>query len=324
MMAEPRPERRATSADVARESGVSRATVSYVLNDTPNRRIPPATRELVLETARRLGHVPNPLARALKTGNSNIVVGLVPALTLGFVFDNALDRLTGALAERGYALLINRVASFEETETVARLWHHVSPRLVVTIGGIAPDDVATLTRHAPAPVVTDYGIIEHGRIGRLQAEYLIGSGRRSIAFAMPADPALRIYGDLRLAGVSAACREAGLDEPRVVVVGNDLSSHLSAVDELQATGFDAVCAHNDDVALLLLKALRARGRSAPDDLAVIGSDDIPLAQAELTTVALDLEVCAAAFVRHVLAALDEEIGAPPERDMLRLVTRRSA
>jgi len=322
----PGPEagRRATSADVARESGVSRATVSYVLNDTPNRRIPAATRELVLETARRLGHVPNPLARALKTGSSNIVVGLVPALTLGFVFDHALDGLTNALADRGYALLINRVTTFDQSDSVSGLWRHVSPRLIVTIGGITSDEIASLTRDAPAQVVTDDGIIEHHRIGRLQAEHLLASGRRRLAFAMPADPALRVFAELRLAGVTAACRAHGVEQPQTVVVGDDLDSHLDAVGVLTGGGIDGVCAHNDDVALLLLEALRKRGLSAPTDLAVIGSDDVPLAQAELTTVALDLEVCAAAFVNHVLAALGETPVAAPPRDMLQLITRRSA
>jgi DNA-binding LacI/PurR family transcriptional regulator len=316
--------RRATSADVARESGVSRATVSYVLNDTPNRRIPPATRELVLETARRLGHVPNPLARALKTGTSNIVVALVPALTLGFVFDHALDGLTNALADRGYALLINRVTSFDESGSVSGLWRHVSPRLIITIGGIAPDDIGRLTRDAPAPVITDDGIIEHHRIGELQAGHLLASGRQRLAFAMPADPALRVYAELRLAGVAAACRDRGVDAPRTVVVGDDLDSHLAAVETLRTTGVDGVCAHNDDVALLLLDALGKRGLDAPKDLAVIGSDDVPLAQSGLTTIALDLEVCAAAFVNHVLVALDEAPVETPPRDMLQLITRLSA
>ena len=61
-----RNRRRATSADVAREAGVSRATVSYVLNDTPNQKIPEQTREKVLEAARKLAYSPSTAARALR------------------------------------------------------------------------------------------------------------------------------------------------------------------------------------------------------------------------------------------------------------------
>ena len=65
----PSKRKRATSADVAREAGVSRATVSYVLNNVPKRKISDETRTLVLETAARLGHVPYAPARSLRLGD---------------------------------------------------------------------------------------------------------------------------------------------------------------------------------------------------------------------------------------------------------------
>lgn len=323
MTEESRP-RPATSADVARESGFSRATVSYVLNDTPDKHISSATRERVLETARRLGHVPNPLARALKTGRSNIVVCLIPALTLGFIFDNALDRLTESLAERGYALLINRVLGLQDHQAVADLWGHITPRLVMTIGGTIPDDVAAMTRSLTSPLLTDSGIVPHHRIGRLQAEYLLERGHRRLGYGMPSDPLLRVYADQRLAGVAEACAAVGVEAPSVRILDDDLGSHEAAVDDWVHDGVTAVCSHNDDVALLTLAALRSRGYRAPEDLAVIGSDDVPLAQAGLTTVALDIDVCAALFVHDVLVALEETSVPRPEGDILRLVVRTSA
>src|SRR4051812_43365688 len=75
--------RRATSADVAREAGVSRATVSYVLNDTPHQKIPEATRRRVLEAAARLGYAPSAAARTLRTGRSDVVLGMLPDWPIG-------------------------------------------------------------------------------------------------------------------------------------------------------------------------------------------------------------------------------------------------
>jgi DNA-binding LacI/PurR family transcriptional regulator len=309
-MTEEQGTRRATSADVARASGVSRATVSYVLNNSPDRRISEATKNLVLETATRLGHIPNPLARALKTGRSNVVVCLVPALTLGFVFDHALDRLTRALADRGYALLINRVTGFRSTSDAADLWGHVAPSLVMTIGGIMPPAIADLLKDAPAPVLNDEGIVPHVRIGRMQAEHLMAAGHRRIGYAMPEDAVVRVYAEPRLRGVADACAAAGIPAPDVRIVGDALSDHALAVREWMADGVTGAM-HGEHV-------------SAPRDLAVIGSDDVPLAAAGLTTVALDIEVCAALFIHDVLSALGETSAPRPDRDILQLIERASA
>ncbi|MCW3492639.1 LacI family DNA-binding transcriptional regulator [Microbacterium sp. SSM24] len=316
--------RRATSADVARESGVSRATVSYVLNDTPNKQISLKTRELVIETARRLGHVPNPQAKALKTGSSNIVLCIVPALTLGFVFDRSLDSLTRELGSRGFTLLVHRAADRLDAPTVRDLWAYLTPKLVVTIGGLPPSETELLERHAPAAVVSDYGIVEHHRIGRLQAEHLISTGHRSLGYVMPADPALRAYALDRLAGVREACADALIAAPEVATVHDDLQSSRAAVAHLRNAGVTGACCHNDDVALMILEALRASGGAAPQDLAVIGSDDVPLAQLELTTVALLADAVAARITKRVLDRLGVADEPHEAGEILRLVRRTSA
>jgi DNA-binding LacI/PurR family transcriptional regulator len=75
--------RRVTSADVARVAGVSRATVSYVLNDTPHQTISAATRTRVFEAASSLGYAPSAAARALRTGRSDVVLCLLPDWPIG-------------------------------------------------------------------------------------------------------------------------------------------------------------------------------------------------------------------------------------------------
>ena len=76
------PPRRATAADVARSVGVSRATVGYVLNDTPGQTISATTRDKVIETARTLGYRPRAAAQALATGRTHLVLLVLPRATL--------------------------------------------------------------------------------------------------------------------------------------------------------------------------------------------------------------------------------------------------
>src|SRR3954451_17273103 len=94
-----------TSADVARAAGVSRATVSYVLNDAPGRVLTPETRETVLRVARELGYQPSALARSLKRGRSNPVLFPVKGVVPNHVLSTLLDAVADALAPRGLALV---------------------------------------------------------------------------------------------------------------------------------------------------------------------------------------------------------------------------
>jgi DNA-binding LacI/PurR family transcriptional regulator len=93
--------RRVTSADVARMAGVSRATVSYVLNDTPHQTISADTRDRVLHAAAELGYAPSAAARTLRTGRSDVVLCLLPDWPIGQEVGALLTNLSGALAGHG-------------------------------------------------------------------------------------------------------------------------------------------------------------------------------------------------------------------------------
>ena len=96
-----------TSADVAREAGVSRATVSHVLNDVGRGRVSDATRARVLAAADRLGYVPNAAAAALRAGRTSLVLVGLPAWPLGPPVAAAISSLVGELARRGYTPLVH-------------------------------------------------------------------------------------------------------------------------------------------------------------------------------------------------------------------------
>jgi DNA-binding LacI/PurR family transcriptional regulator len=315
------PKRRVTSADVALASGVSRATVSYVLNDTPNRMISDATRRLVWSTAERLGHVPNAPARALRSGRSNIVVALVPGFTLGAITDAILEALDHALTDRQMALLVHRHAGDERP--LAHLLSLVLPTLVVSIGGLSSPDVSSI-KNSTAKLIDTRRVLPNQTIGRMQVAYLAERGHRKLGFAFPADPALHPIAWERLAGVRAESSARGLSDPIVStidLVGTDIAK---AMQEWLTARVTAVCAHNDALGMIVLSELKARGLGR-EDLAVIGVDNSPVAQYWLTTIAIDVEQLAGRVVEAVVGLLEDRPAVESDgTSLLELIVRSSA
>ena len=328
--------KRLTSVDVAREAGVSRATVSYVLNDTPNQRIPEATRRRVWAAVERLGYAPSAAARSLRSGRSDVVLTLLPDWPIGRMVGTLLEEIALALSEVGLIFVAHPRAGSERP--IADIWKAISPAAVVTWESLdAGDELAMRAAGIELAVVlfeahdqnTGGLSVSEQRTGRLQAEHLASRGHRRIGYAYPADERVHAFAEPRLAGVRSACAELGLAEPDVRTVGIDRASAADALRDWAAGGdpVTAVCAYNDEVAYALLSALRAAGRSAPDDLAVIGVDDLPISAVfdpPLTTVVTDPRVLARYISSAVLAGL---AGEPPPRypgsDILRLVVRDS-
>ena len=317
-----------TSADVARESGVSRTTVSYVLNGTPNTSISDATRRRVLETAARLGYAPSAAARTLRSGRSDLVLCVLPDWPVGPVVETMLDHLADELAGRGLSVLVHHVRG---ERPLTELWRTVTPRTVVGLTPFAPDEVQAMRRAGIQVVDTDAGDPDvedpQPRIGRIQAERLVAGGRTRIGYATTSDRRVAEFADARLAGVRAACAELGLADPLVIAVDVDAASGTAAVDAWRAAGVGGVAAYNDEVAFAVLAGARIAGLAVPEDLAVIGVDDVPLAalaSPPLTTVTQSIDREAEHLAARVLAALD---GVEPPRhphDAPKLVPRESA
>src|SRR5690242_18971106 len=96
---------RITTLEVATAAGVSRATVSYVLNDTPGQKIPTSTRERVRQAADRLGYTPSSAASTLRRGHSDLVLYLLPDLPIGSTLGATIDQLSAGLAIDGLTLV---------------------------------------------------------------------------------------------------------------------------------------------------------------------------------------------------------------------------
>jgi DNA-binding LacI/PurR family transcriptional regulator len=316
--------RPATSADVARASGVSRATVSYVLNNVSNRTISDATRSLVLETASRLGHVPHASARSLRLGHSNVVLALVRDFDIGYIADTVLEGLDIELARRGYVLLVHRYE--ESLRPLNELWPLVWPSVVVAMGGLSLPAAASV-QDSPATLLSTQGVVNHRRIGAMQVEYLHGRGHTHLGYAYPRDESVRLIADERLRGAREACVKLKMPAPVVAEVDRrDVGTIERALAgwEPRSTPITAVCAHNDELAMLLMGVMSAQGLVAGRDLALIGADDIPLARTGLTTVAIDTEAFTARIVARVVAALERREPTRTRRPVLKLIQRSSA
>jgi DNA-binding LacI/PurR family transcriptional regulator len=327
--------RRVTGADVAREAGVSRATVSYVLNDAPGQKIPEATRRRVWDAADRLGYAPSAAARTLRMGRSDIVLGLLPAWPIGHVLGGLIQQLTNALAEYDLTFLVH--SSAHPARPLRDLWKAMTPAAVLALDAF-PEPEADAMRAAGVEVVMAmHGstrgelrppLLSEDPIGVLQARYLADSHRR-LGYAYPDLPMLDALAQPRLDGVRKVCAERGLPEPDVRTVPLEPYRAAEAVKAWIAADppVTGICAFNDDVAMAVLGALQPLGLRAPRDLAVIGVDDIPsaaLAQPPLTTVVRDVGSIARGLARRIARTLDgKQAPADPIRDEPRILVRES-
>ncbi|MFE2287169.1 LacI family DNA-binding transcriptional regulator [Streptomyces sp. NPDC059443] len=289
-----------TSADVARLAGVSRATVSFVLNDTQGHRVSEATRARVLDAAKQLGYVPHAAARSLRAGRSNLVLMPASISAVGRLVSDWVDDLHSELDRRGYTAVLH-AGRFADPLTAARAWAELRPAAVVALDGdrFTPEAAELLRRagvrgllaFAAHPVAGVHTIgFDHARIGATAAEHLIARGRTRIGVIMPQERGLGTLAGPRLAGAeSVAARHMATVVPVELAYTRESATALAR--RWASLGLDAVFAYNDEYAALLLHAFRAEGIVVPDDVAIVGSDDLVLSalqQPALTSIRLDL------------------------------------
>ncbi|MEU8234979.1 LacI family DNA-binding transcriptional regulator [Actinoplanes sp. NPDC048967] len=327
--------RRVTSADVAKLAGVSRATVSYVLNDTPHQTISAATRGRVIDAATSLGYAPSAAARALRTGRSDVVLCLLPDWPIGPEVGTLLGNLSTELARSGMTFVAH--PGSQADRPIADLWKAITPAAVLAFTDFSPAEIDAMRAAGVALVVGLLGRstsprreleVPQQRVGRLQAEHLVTAGHTRIGYAYPDDDRVRIFAEPRLEGARLTCAARDVTGPAVRVVPLDAEAAEPAVRAWHDEGVTAVCAYNDDVAMAVLAGMRRLGLHAPADLAIIGVDDIPaarLAVPALTTVTTDQAAVAAHLATTVLAAINGRPIPPSELSgIVQVVQRESA
>ncbi|MDV9189156.1 LacI family DNA-binding transcriptional regulator [Streptomyces sp. SR27] len=289
-----------TSADVARLAGVSRATVSYVLNNTSAVRISEPTRQRVREAAEELGYVPHAAARSLRAGHSRMVLMPSSHVPVGPLYSQLFNEFQWALRRLDYTVVQYGSVGLEADEA-ARAWAELRPVAVVSLGEIqlTPQGVEILKRSGARAVITlGAGGVEGAhtlvsdqtRVGEVAAAHLIESGRRRIGVVVPEEPGLAMFSGPRLEGARRAAE--GTDATVVpLTLRYDEESADALAGRWRELGLDAVFAYNDEYAMLLMRSLQDAGVAVPEDTAVIGADDLLLGRLlrpRLSTVRFDM------------------------------------
>jgi DNA-binding LacI/PurR family transcriptional regulator len=331
-----------TLEEVARVAGVSRATVSRVVNGNP--RVAPDVRRNVERAVDRLGYIPNPAARSLVTRKSQSI-GLVIAEPAGRLFEDPffprlLRGIGAALSSRELQLvLLMPQSSLEESRAERYLTAgHVDGALLVSLHGNDPLPGAVARRGIPVVVggrpprgaSVSYVDVDNVQGGRSAVEHLVESGRSAIATIF--GPSDMSPGFDRLAGYRQALDAAGLERDPGLEAGGDFTQAggAEAMRQILAArpDVDAVFAASDLMAAGAVQVLRAAGRRIPDDVAIVGYDDSPIAEAAdppLTSVRQPIEEMGAEMVRLLLEHAAHP-GAVPRTVILatQLVRRRSS
>ncbi len=331
---------RATSADVAARAGVSRTTVSFVLNAKVDAGIPPGTRRRIEEAARELGYHPHGAARALAGGTSQ-TIGLVLRQSAEQVAADALlaETLWGVASEArtgGYRVLVEPLSP-DGGRYSDLLLSQRADGLIVSGPRVDDDELASLVADGfpiilqgwlpgvPAPSVD----IDNRASARIAVEHLVALGHRRIGCITNAPLAYTAASE-RVAGYreALAAAEIGLDDDLIAEGAFDAASGYAAMSSLLAVAgpVTAVFVASDVVAFGALRALREARRRVPADVSVVGFDDIPLARhfdPPLTTVRLPANALGAAAGK---ALVDRLAGRPTsERTLLptELIVRES-
>lgn len=295
-----------TIADLARLAGVSTGTVSRALSGSTLVRSD--TRAIIVELARQHGFTPNATARNLRTQRTGAIAVVVPlghetTQHLSDPFFMALiGYLADALSERGYDLLLSRVIPRRPNWLQGIVDSGRSDGLIV-IGQSDQADVLDDVASRYLPMVV-WGGYQPGQIhcsvgsdnrlgGQMATRHLLAKGCKNIAF-LGNPQALEI--GLRLSGCEEALRSAAHPSGPVILPAHLTAetAHAAISEWLNGNGrhADGIVAASDIIAMSALRALAEHGRSVPDDVRVIGYDDLPLANQtspSLTTIRQDLE-----------------------------------
>lgn len=315
--------KRATAADVAARAQVSRATVGYVLNETPGQTISSATARRVREAARELHYQPHRSAQALARGASNVVLVVLASWPSAHSFSGAVESASAHLAAHGFAL----VTQVRQPEGVRPVWDSIEPLLVAGFVPFSQSELRSMRSAGIRHILSNPGLAlgEKGGVS-LQVGHLHRLGHRRLGFAGITDPRLADLSVARARLITTETTRLGLPQPIARSVNVSDGSADEAVSIWLDAGVTAVAAFDDESAAAVVRALHTRGLDAPHDLAVIGHDDSPLAQLftpSLSSVAVDAEAYGRHLADIVLAAILDRQIETADGDFYTLIARDS-
>ena len=333
-MTDTRAPRNANIFDVARLAGVSHQTVSRVINNHPS--VKPATRERVQEAIRQLRYRPSQAARALVTKRSR-TIGLITPATADFGPTTLAISVNDAARDARYAVVsvnLPDVQAASVRNAIEAMLRQNVEAIVVIANDVAVAEFARGTDATTPVVVVAAGAepqplslsIDQYAGARLATRHLLGLGYETVAhIAGPArnpDASERVRGwmaELRTADAPPGLRLDGDWSPR--------SGHAAGMRLTVTPGSTAVFAANDQMALGLISALSSRDLRVPEDVSVVGFDDIPEAEfmsPPLTTLRQDFARLGAQTMERVLATLESPTPLEPAEPLAtKLIIRDS-
>jgi DNA-binding LacI/PurR family transcriptional regulator len=314
--------RRSTLKVLAEHLGLSTASVSLVINRSPAAKsIPQHTQERIRAAARELNYRPNFMASSLRRQRSSTIGVLVPELSEGYA-PQVISGIEDYLLEKGYFYFV--VSHRHRADLLSRYPRLLQQRAVE--GLIAVDTLCEEAMMVPLVSVSGHRDVEgvtnialnHGQAARLALQHLHGLGHRAVAFIKGQD--FSSDTEVRWQAIAAAARELGMAiDPRLVVqlegdcpsseLGSEVTRKLLAANR----PFTALFAFNDISAIGAIHALRAAGRRVPEDVSVVGFDDIPSAAFQnpgLTTVRQPLREMGVLAAETLLRRVNAEPGTP--------------
>ncbi|MEV1004044.1 LacI family DNA-binding transcriptional regulator [Nonomuraea sp. NPDC050202] len=277
----------ATMQDVARRAGVSAKTVSNVLNGYPY--IKESTRARVMAAIDELGYQMNISARNLRAGRTGIIALAIPELSLPY-FAQLSDAVIEAAATKGWTVVIEPTGGVREREleVLSGARRHLVDGVIFSPLALGPDDADHLRVDFPLVLLGEripHGPVDHVTMNNVEAsraatQHLLDLGRRRIA-VIGAFPGEQMgTATVRLNGYLAALEAAGIERDDTLITSPGPWWHRTegaqAMQRLLDADirFDAVFGFNDTLALGALHVLLWSGRRVPEDVAVVGFDNI--------------------------------------------------
>ena len=327
-----------SSQDVAARAGVSQSTVSRAINGVGSVR--PANRARIERAMAELGYVPNAAARSLITRRTGLL-GLVVSNVTNAFYPEIIDAITTAAMQSGYSVIIGSAREDPNSQAalLGLLAQHRAEGVILTstLMGDLPES------HSPSgllPIVLvnrvrddlswDSVALDNAGAGELATHHLVKHGRRRIAYVggredAPTDRA-------RFAGYLRALGRAGIDISPELIAHGEFTHGFGKrfTSQLIASGqpFNGIVAGDDTVALGCLDALADAGVDVPEDVGVVGFDDIPAADlraVSLTTVSSRAHEMGTRALGLLLDRIRDGFDRPPRRIVIppRLIVRNS-
>ena len=310
-----------TQLDVALRAGVARKTVSNVI--TGYAHVRPAVRERVLAAINELGYQPNRAAQNLRTGRSNVIGLAVPEMDVSY-FAELTRQVVEAAEEHGLTVVIIQTLGDADREraVLSGFGQQAIDGLIYSPIACTAEEIAS--RSGTFPVVLlgeqvtypdlDHVGIDNVAAARTATEHLIAIGRRKIGFIGAATKPDSRMADQRLRGYRDALATAGLPFDERLVQGVDgyhRPDGARAMERMlgEHDRVDAVFCANDLLAFGAIRAIYDAGLAVPDDIAVVGFDDVEetaFSRPSLTTISPDKARIAQVAVAHLVRLIGGE------------------